>query len=123
MTIYSKSANSQRDNHYFDGWARMGLPAEPGLNAFTARLRAPVSIEPEPELMPLPRPGRRRKLPKIDESLSDAEKREERNRRNRMYMAAKRNALRVNPHTSVGYASADVYGQALKQVIGASICP
>lgn len=125
MTIYSSRADSQRNDPYFSDWARMGLPEGRGLNSYTARLPVAVPPDPKPEPVPPaePMPGRRRAFPKIDESLSDDEKRKERNRRNRVYMAAKRNALRVNPHTSVGYANSDVYDQSLKQVIGASICP
>jgi hypothetical protein len=92
-TSHINLANSQRSDPYFSDWARMGLPEGRGANAFTAHQPPPVQEY---------RPSKLRMLPNIALTLSEEEKRAERNLRNRAYMAAKRSAMRAAKTNSLG---------------------
>ncbi len=105
---------------YQTNWASLGLPSGSGQNAFTAFLSKQSTPTPTQRDPGVYEPGKRRVLPRIDSNLSDEQRKAEVLRRKREIAALKRAADRVNRSTSLGYSSAERYGDALKQ-IGAAI--
>jgi hypothetical protein len=83
----------KRNDPYSSDWSAMGLPADPGATAFTAHRPPPVQEY---------KPGKLRKFPEIALTLSDEQKKAERNLRNRVYMAEKRSAMRAAKMTNQG---------------------